>query len=164
MNTDRQFSFLRGCTFRFEDGPLIIESWFSLFTGLEKVSVNGELIFQQRNLSADSSVTFDINGNCYHSTLSIISFLKGPFVCSLYKNGKLYKQQKLVFGDPNYKVPWYLKYWFVVLFGLILGLLSTYFKFPIWIALVLVTILGTFKRINAPKKRPSIEEVEIGHV
>ncbi len=160
MSDSNQFSYFKGYSFRFEDDTNIIEPWFSALSGLEKVSVNNQLVAKQRNLSTNSSTSFEIQGNSYKTNLEVKSLFKGPYVCSLFKNGELFKQQQLVFQDPSHKKPWYSKLWFALFVGLGLGVSSAYFRIPFWVALVLIAALGAFNIMKASGQKPRIEDVE----
>lgn len=94
-------SFINGCTFTFEVGPHRIEAWFSGFSGLEMVYVNGNLVSRQRNLSTNSKNTFVIDGEEYSTIFKAASLLKGPFTCTLLKNDVPIKKQKLLFSTPG---------------------------------------------------------------
>lgn len=159
-NISSQFSFCKGYSFKFEDESNVIEPWFSSFSGLEKVRVNNVLIAEQRNLSTNSLTSFDIQGTSYKTNLEVKSLFKGPFVCSLFKNGELFKQQKLVFRDPNYQAPWYEKFWFAILLGLILGATTSYFQFPLWVPIIGIAALTLFNIKNS-RQKPRVEEVEL---
>jgi len=150
-----------GYSFRFKDGDNIIEPWFSSFTGLEKVTVNNKLVVKQRNLSTNSSTTFKIQNNSYKTNLNIESILKGPFVCSLYKNDELFKQQKLVFDSSNKNTPWYRKIWFNISLGLFVGLTSSYFKFSLWWALIPLVPLLIFNLVQSSNGMAYFEEIDL---
>lgn len=97
MNKKKPFSLIKGYSFTFQEAGHQIKAWYSVFSGLEKVYVDGELVSSQRNLSTNSTNTFKIGENEYSTNLQAISLLKGPFVCTLSKNGVFYKRQKLIF-------------------------------------------------------------------
>ena len=97
----KAFSLVKGYTFTFEDEGSSIDAWFSALSGLEKIYVNGELLSSQRNLSINSSHSFNIGANRYSTQFKVKSLLKGPFICTLNKNGQAYKQQNLVFHQPK---------------------------------------------------------------
>ena len=160
-NTSNQFSFFRGYSFRFEDDSIVIEAWFSSLSGLEKVKVNTQLVAEQRNLSTNSSASFEVQGTSYKTNIEVESLFKGPFVCSLFKNGELFKQQRLVFRAPGYKTPWYEKFWFTLLVGLILAASSSYFQFSFWVALAVIAALGIVNIVKAYGQKLSIKEIEL---
>lgn len=96
MSKKKSVSFFKGYSYSFEDNGRNIEVWCSAFSGLEKVFVDGTLVSSKRNISTQSSNTFHIGEDCYSTTLKIVSLFKGPFQCTLSKNGKDIKRQKLV--------------------------------------------------------------------
>ena len=160
-NTFNQFVFFRGYSFRFEDDSNVIEAWFSSISGLEKVKVNTQLVAEQRNLSTNSSTSFEVQGTLYNTNIEVKSLFKGPFVCSLFKNGELFKQQRLVFLAPSYKTPWYGKFWFTLLVGLIFAVSSSYVQFSLWVVLAVIAALCIVNIIRAYGKKLSIEEIEL---
>ena len=95
MRERKQFSIKDGYSFVFDDEGNKISAWFSAFSGHEKIYLNAELISEQRNLSTRSSRTFRVGPNEYSINMEAVSVLLGPYVCTLYKNGKAFKRQKL---------------------------------------------------------------------
>ena len=103
MNKKKAFSITKGYSFTFREEEHQIEAWFSALSGLEKIYVNGELVSSQRNLSTNSTNTFKIGENKYSTNLQVISLFKGPFICTLSKNGGIYKSQRLIFPKSERK-------------------------------------------------------------
>ncbi|WP_299467715.1 hypothetical protein, partial [uncultured Gimesia sp.] len=97
MSKPKAFSFLKGYSFSFEDDGRTIEAWFSSLSGLQKVFVDGTLLSSQRSVSTESSHSFMIGDDRYTTTTKIVSLSKGPLVCTLSKNGKDLKRQKLIY-------------------------------------------------------------------
>lgn len=97
MSMENTFSVIKGYTFSFEDEGTVINAWFSTWSGHEKVYVNDELVSSQRNISTNSTNYFKIGTNEYSTNLKAAGLLKGILVCTLSKNGREYKRQKLVF-------------------------------------------------------------------
>ena len=159
MSTSNQFSLLKGFSFKFYDGDKVIESWFSSYTGLEQVRVDGETVARQRNFSSNSSNLFEIDGVPYRTCLEVKNLFKGPFVCALFKNEKPFKQQRLVFPALEGGVPWYRRIWFYIFVGLVLGFLASYFNFSFWVVVGLITVLSVFNYLNTSHFKPTIEEV-----
>jgi 23S rRNA pseudoU1915 N3-methylase RlmH len=118
MSNQNEFSYWKGYTFSFEDEGFQIEAWFSALSGLEKVFVDGEMVSSHRNLSANSTNTFKICDNEYSINMQAVSVFRGPFVCTLNKNGEGYKRQKLIF-------PWakniYREFLFAIGLGVVIG-------------------------------------------
>jgi len=106
-----------GYTFVFNQDGKQIEAWFSALSGLEKVSVDGVLVSKRRNLSINSKNVFAIGGDNYATSLQAVNVLAGPFVCTLIKNNKAVKRQKLLYSASNSKWPLFL----IILFGFIGG-------------------------------------------
>jgi len=147
MTTNSTFSFVKGYSFSFEDEGRLIEAWFSAFSGLEKVFVNGELVSSQRNYSKNSTNLFEIGENEYSTSLEVVSLLKGPFICTLRKNGEAYKRKKLIFPRAvanSSKNPFILRFLFYILLGLVFGFSKNYFDFPSWSTYIFLAILFIF--------------------
>ncbi|WP_444932887.1 hypothetical protein [Microbulbifer sp. JTAC008] len=168
MSKRKAFSFTKGYTFIFEEDGAVVEAWFSALSGLEKVFVNGELVSSQRNLSTDSTNNFSIGENEYSTNLNVVSLLKGPFVCTLSKNGKEYKRQKLVFpkAEPSRKgLPFIIRLSFFILLGACFGVASSYSQFSkesiyVFIALIFVVVFAYHSK-SYKGKGPVIEHEEI---
>jgi hypothetical protein len=168
MSKEKTFSLRKGFTFSFEDEGSTIDAWFSAFTGLEKVYVNGELISSQRNLSTDSTNSFNIGVNQYSTNLNVESLLKGPFVCTLSKNGDAYKRQRLLFpkAKPSSKGMSFLVSFFLFLvLGILFGLARSYWQLPsesIYIFIVVLSVMAfPFYSRKYKGTGPVIENEEI---
>lgn len=166
MSKEKAFSLTKGYSFLFEDEGKKIETWFSALSGLEKVYVDGELVSSQRNLSTDSSNVFSIGPNEYSTNMKAVSLLKGPFVCTLIKNGKEYKRQKLVFPKVPAQVSrlsFLVRFISCIILGGLFGFVSFYFQLPkesIYIFSVALVVF--FYRLGAYKgAAPVIEDEEI---
>ena len=122
MATSDTFSFTKGYSFSFEENGKEIVAWFSALSGLEKVFVDGELIVSQRNLSARSATAFRIGHDEYATNMQAVSLVKGPFICTLNKNGRPHKRQKLVF--PRAELG-FLKILLYLALGVLVGMFST---------------------------------------
>jgi hypothetical protein len=129
----KAFSIFRGYTFSFEDEGNKIEAWFSGLSGMEKVYVNKKLISSKRSYSRNSSNTFLISENNYSISMKVISLLKGPFICTLTKNGQILRRQKIVFPQPAKKnLPFFTKLWFWLIAGATFGVIKAFLNFPDW--------------------------------
>lgn len=113
----RKISLFHGYSFVFNQDGKQIEAWFSALSGLEKITVDGVLIAKRRNLSVNSKNVFAIGGDNYATNLQAVNVLTGPFICTLTKNSKAVKRQKLLYSASNSKWPLML----IVLFGFIGG-------------------------------------------
>lgn len=113
----RKISLFHGYSFVFNQDGKQIEAWFSALSGLEKITVDGVLIAKRRNLSVNSKNVFAIGGDNYATNLQTVNVLTGPFICTLIKNNKAVKRQKLLLSAANSKWPLML----IVLFGFIGG-------------------------------------------
>jgi hypothetical protein len=162
MGKEKIFSIRKGYTFSFEDEGNVIDAWFSTLSGLEKVYVNGELVSSQRNISTNSTNHFKIGVNEYSINLKAVSLLSGPLVCTLSKNGREYKRQKLVFPKLESSAK-------VLFFILILGVISLEFasshwqlpKYYILVFFVFVFIASFLYDWKNRKKRNLTEDVKI---
>jgi len=122
MSKPKAFSFLKGYSFSFEDDGRTIEAWFSSLSGLQKVFVDGTLLSSQRSVSTESSHSFMIGDDRYTTTTKIVSLSKGPLVCTLSKNGKDLKRQKLIY-PPHQNDLSSTAYWFKLLIYLVITLM-----------------------------------------
>lgn len=168
MSKEKIFSFRKGYTFSFEEEGSVIEAWFSALSGLEKVYVNGELVSSQRNLSTDSTNSFSIGPNEYSTTLSVVSLFKGPFVCTLSKNGNEYKRQKLLFpkGNSSSKgLPFIARFSFFIVLGALFGFARAYWQLPkesIYVFLAALFVVVFANQIKTHKGTgPVIEDEKI---
>ncbi|MFV0478755.1 MAG: hypothetical protein ACK5ME_13110 [Parahaliea sp.] len=162
MSEKKTFSFSKGYSFLFEEEGNTIEAWFSAFSGLEKVYVNGNLVCRQRSYSTDSSNSFCVGPSKYTTNLNTTSLLKGPFVCTLIKNGKPYKQQKLIFPKKGLSSKWIL---FFIIFSGIFGFTHSYWKLSnefIYIFIILLSaIFFVYYIIHHKDVWPLIKNEEI---
>ena len=168
MTINKSFNFIKGYSFSFEDEGSHIEAWFSSFSGLEKVLVNGKLVSSQRNFSKHSSNLFKVGENEYSTSLQVESLLRGPFVCTLSKNGKAYKKKKLTFSrtvSGDKKAPVILRFLFYVLLGVAFGYSKSYFNLPdastyVFLA-ILFFIVFAYHYKSDKRAKPLIEDEEI---
>ena len=113
----RKISMFHGYTFVFNHDGKKIEAWFSALSGLEKITVDGVLVSKRRSLSVNSKNEFVIGSDKYATNLWAVNVLTGPFICTLTKNSKAVKRQKLLYSASNSKLPLFL----IILFGFIGG-------------------------------------------
>jgi len=168
MNRKSTFSLTKGYTFLFEEDGATIEAWFSVFSGLEKVYVNGVLVASQRNLSLSTANRFSVGQDVYSTHFKNDSILEGPIYCTLRKNDKNYRQQKLTF--PKAK-PATTSHPFMYIFPLILVLCIlftfalSYLQLPTALNIVLTALvfLGLlfYYYFKFVALEPEMEEVEI---
>lgn len=170
MTTRKSFSFFRGYSFSFKTEGCYIEAWFSSFSGLEKVFVNGVLVSSQRNFSKDSTSAFKIGENEYSTTLQVKNLLKGPFVCTLSKNGTAFKRQRLVFPQENNqsrKVPYLFQFLLFILLGIVFSVSKSFFDLPeasnyIFLSILfLLVFVYQYKFRKNKNAKPLIEDEEI---
>jgi len=157
------FSIFKGANFYFKEEGHIINSWFSSFSGLEKVLVNGALVSKQRNLSMKSHQPFEIDGISYKTEFSTTNLFKGPFVCTLYKNDVPHKIKKLVFFDEKKKVPFFMKFWFYLILGVVFGFSKSFLNLPNWTFYIFIGVVFifvyTYSKLN--KTEPQITEESV---
>lgn len=168
MSNKKAFSFFKGYSFLFQEDENKIEAWFSAFSGLEKVYVNSVLTSSQRNLSTNSTNKFKIGDNEYTSNLNAISLLKGPVICTLSKNGKPYKRQKLLFpmaNQKNNKFSFLVRFMFFISIGVIFGVAKSYWQLPketTYVFLAVLFVIVYFFSLKANKgKEPVIEDEDV---
>lgn len=164
MCNDKQFSFSKGYSFQFLEGEYQIQAWFSSFSGREKVFVNGNLVANQRNYSADSTNSFVVNENSYATNLYVGNLFKGPFTCTLYKNGEPYKRQKLIFPRAKGGALANLFDFAIFLFlGISYGFAYSYFELPsysLFIFMIAIIFLSFSSKIPGNQKTNPIIENE----
>ena len=164
MQSKNQFSFLKGYTFSFEDDGQSVDAWFSAFSGLEKVFINGKLVSSQRNFSKHSRNNFSIGTNQYHTSLDVTSLFKGPFTCTLFKNDQEIKKQRLVFprktGKSKYSFFIILAICFMV--GAGFGVVKNNFNLPGWSTYLFLIVVFIYVFKDCLRKgryeKPRIEE------
>jgi hypothetical protein len=168
MSKQKPFSFTKCYSLTFEDEASQIEAWFSNFSGLEKVYVNGELVSSQRTLSKDSTNTFKIGENEYSTNLHTASLFKGPSICTLCKNGNVYRRQKLRFPSSDGKKfkSQFLSYFiFFFVMGIVVSVTRAYWgirKEYMYLFLFIIFILATlYSQKTNPRLDPIIEEENI---
>ncbi|MET0355478.1 MAG: hypothetical protein ABW044_01810, partial [Cellvibrio sp.] len=156
--SNSEFSFLRGVSFVFNDDGNEIKAWFSAFTGLEKVYVNGALVLSQRNLSIKSKSTFQIDNNLYSVVFQVENFLNGTVMCTLSRNGVAYQRKKFVslIEQPIWlKISIYLGCLVLVAVAIFLNFPSEYY----FILAILYAILATY--VNAKVRKIVIQDVNV---
>ena len=170
MNENNPFSFTKGYSFLFEDEGIKIKAWFSSFSGLEKIYVNKELILTQRKYSKDSISKFNISNNNYSVSLKVESFVKGPFICTLNKNGIAIKRQSLQFPrkrDNKKKVAYIFELSVYITIGAILGVINSNINLPtpyIVITLIIAFMVSFVCKYKIAKNNylePLIQDEEI---
>ena len=97
----------------------------------------------------------------YKTNLNAKNIFKGPFICSLYKDEKLFRQQKVTFPSQNKSAPFYGKWWFQMIVGLLVGLTSSFFKYTIWLGLTFIVVLNVFIYMKGSRQKPLIEEINV---
>jgi len=145
MSKEKIFSLRKGFTFSFEDEGNTIDAWFSAFSGLEKVYVNGDLISSQRNLSTDSTNSFNVGANEYSTNLNVASLLKGPFLCTLSKNGDAYRRQRLLFPKAKPSSKWksfLVSFLLFLVLGILFGLARSYWQLPSESIYIFIAVLS----------------------
>jgi len=142
VSKEKALSLIKGFSFSFEDDGKEIKAWFSAISGLEKVYVDGELVSSQRNLSSKSSCIFSIGPNEYSVNMKAVSLLEGPYVCTLNKNGKEYKRQKLLQSRNKPFFVWIAFVFSAALSGLLV-LAAAYWQLPV----VSFTVFGVISTV-----------------
>lgn len=156
MSDKKPFGFLKGYSFSFEDEGRKIESWFSFLSGQEKVFVNEAQVSSKINISKEAFHEFSIADDRYSIRLNIVDLIRGPFECTLSKNGKEIKRQKLIFPPvPSLKSTFRkVSYWlsclfYLFLYGLVifaLVLVKVYWNLPeeSYLAFFIVLLILSF--------------------
>lgn len=170
MGNKNIFSCIKGYSFTFDVEDHHINAWFSAISGLEKVFVNGKLVASQRSFSKKSTNQFKIGENEYSTTLQIESLLKGPFVCTLNKNGKDVRRQRLVFprskGEKK-KVQLIIQLVAIILLGVTFSIIKRKFNlvdeatYIFLIIVFLVVFIFQYKLNKNKNMKPLIEDEEI---
>lgn len=165
MSRKKRVSFLRGISFIFEDEGKIIEAWCSSISGLEKVYVDSELVSSHRTLSANSANVFSVGGNEYSVNFDTGSLLKGPYLCTLKKNGKAIRRQRLAFsGTFERKRSFWLIPLFFVFLGGLLGFGESVLGLPeqlVIATILLVLFLAFIHEVRTMEGAALITEEEV---
>ena len=145
MSKVSEFSFFKGFSFIFEDEGKSIEAWFSAISGLEKVYIDGELICSQRNLSVDSTNKFILNDNEYTTNLKVANIFKGPFMCTLNKNGVPYQRQKLsIPKNITSKKSLFKRFLCYLVLAFIFGILKAYWRLPDYATYIFCSVIAVW--------------------
>lgn len=164
MNNKSVFSFRKGYSFVFSDEGKEIKAWFSALTGLERIYVDGVMVSSQRNLSKNSNSEIKIGTNDYSTNMNVASISKGPFVCTLYKNGQAYKRQRLVFPKSG-KLKLTTIFVLSILIGVLFGIARVYWQFPVnWLypfVFVIFIVVLLYQHRSRDDRKPIIENEEI---
>ena len=94
--------------------------------------------------------------------------MKGPYVCTLSKNGKPYKRKKIIFRKPvneKSKNSFFVNFLVFLVIGFILGMVSGFLDLPketfyIFIAIVFGGVFS-YNLKNPKYSKPFIEDEEI---
>lgn len=150
----KEVSPIKGYSFNFECEGHCIDAWVSVFSGLERVFVDGMLVAEQRNFNKHSRNTFSVGNATCSTSLDVESLLKGPFVCTFIRNGRPFKRQSLVL--PSFAAPkkrlWYQLGLFAII-GAALGTIESYFVLPswfFWVSFVLIMAVSMFWYLGEP--------------
>jgi len=130
------YSLISGVVFHFMVEKNEIALRLNPFTGMEQVIVNGVLVKKQRVVSSTSVINFQIDGNAYRIDLLVKNVLKGPVLCTLYKSEVPIRKKKLVLIDEGYQEPAYTKLWFIIIVGVLLGVVRALLDLPIWFTVI----------------------------
>ncbi len=91
-NKQVNFSFTKGLKITFHDEGNTIKFEGSVYTGSEKVLINGQIVSKKRNFKTKAEHHFQFDGNEYVLKFAINSIIKYSWTCSLFKNGDLIKE------------------------------------------------------------------------
>jgi hypothetical protein len=161
-NRKSEFSMLKGYSFVFEADGHLVEAWFSSLTGAEKIFVDGALVSKKRNIKRNSQTDFLIEGysSVYSIDLTIISLLKGPFICTLVKDGVPIQRQRLVFPQLTFAEIFY-RFLAGCLSGvamfLALHVATTYLHWPSLLQMLII-LLVCFMLFPKVAVKPVIED------
>ena len=154
-----EFSLLNGYAFNFKYQDHDIKAWFSALTGAEKVYLDGELVASQRNLKRVSQNTFAVDGTSFSTSMSAENIFKGPYTCTLLKEGNAIKKQHLTFPSTNSsKIVTTLRFIFYVVMGYLFGTALNYYKWPFWTIIIFLGVLVVISHTTRKKYLPVIEE------
>lgn len=150
-------SFTKGYSFFFKYNNHLIEAWFSMVSGAEKVFVDGKLVSEQRNYKRHSTSSFNIDGDVLSTSLTAVSLLKGPYICTLAKDGIAINKKTLKFSQVSFLI-----FALYIFFGLSFGFAHDYFQWPSWTLFLAVALLLFSGFLRRNKHQPVIEE-EVCH-
>lgn len=164
------FSIIHGYSFSFEDEGQNIIAWFSSFSSLEKVYVNGKEACSQKKFSKKTSNTFSIGDDSYTTTLDAKRLFIGPYICTLEKNGEIVGRKKLVLfnskeGKNKVLVRFVKTLLILVVLWIVFEEIASELGWPKWSTYIFLACFGIIGTIIDRKSRkssgPTIEEEEI---
>jgi len=98
-----------------------------------------------------------VEGQKYAVTFRTESMLKGPFECTLLKDGKTTKAYEVTYASPKLFTPIRLLLSLAVIVGI--NILLSYFKLPMWVGLSVVALVAVVLVKIRKKGGFSIEEI-----
>ncbi|MEM9102768.1 MAG: hypothetical protein AAGB12_10640 [Pseudomonadota bacterium] len=137
-----QFSFKAGIKLVYEYKGRSITLWFSAFSGLEQVFIDGQLIVSKRSFLPTSSNEFEVDGELFKYNFNS-SLFKGSYACTLYKNHLPFKRKKIVFPKKSSSIK---KQFFNTIFhffiGFLLAIILLKLQMPYWSVFLFILIIS----------------------
>ena len=155
MEKRKSASTSEGCAFEFECEGHRIVAWASPLSGLEKVDVDGQLVASQRNFNKHSENHFMVGDIPCSISLDAATLLRGPYVCTLHRNGVPFKRQRLIIASAS--ALFNRRYWYeivlLVFLVIVFGELQEYLSLPdwsVWAFICLIVVVGLARDTRKP--------------
>jgi len=163
-----KFSLRKGIDLNYQDEGNHIKVWASAISGMEKVYANGKEVSCKRGLSGKSNHIFVINNINYKISFDVDSLTKGPYHCTLYKNGKAIRRKTITF-DKLFEFKTTLPEYVIISLYFIVGFsfwgLDYYFHFSDFIVnlfyICYITVLVIELILTVRFVPPNIEDINL---
>lgn len=145
-----QASISDGVWFVFQDGDSVVAVHGSIFSGKERVYVNGELKVDSRSFGLRSEHHIELDHTRYTVIFRVRNVLTGKVSCTLLKNDNVFQSCQLTFTNAG---RWQR---FVLLSTVLLTLVisAIYFVWPLWcfytglVLVLMIDVLTTFSSVK----------------
>lgn len=130
------------------DGEKTLRAWGSFYTGKEIIYLDEHVVSEQRNMRKDSTHNFVDEGNTYQVQYHMINQISGKLECRFYKNQVLLKALSMEFkkGFSVKSISFSGKRaLFIIIYGLVFGVLYFSNIFPAHIALSLFLVFSAIQ-------------------
>ena len=150
-------SIKKGIWFIYNDGINTIQIWGSSLNGKEKIFLNNELFYEQRNLTKKSTYNFkDKNGISYEVNTEMPSLLKAVLEVQIIRDGDLIKTFKAeLIKGKNITV---IRFFIGIVSAVVFGLLQSRYHFPDWVFFVFLAVILIVHLITRDHGKIVIEE------
>lgn len=158
-------SIKNGFWFVFPVQGATIRFWGSGLTGMERIYVDDQVVSEHRSLGKLSEHRFSVNGDNFTITFTVVSLLRGPLECRLFRSSTLIGALRAVYkldqshdqshdqSQPSFSHDDFLRWIVIILSGLLFGLLISIFQWPLWWSLaIMAAVVFVISLARASKK------------